>query len=639
MGILIDTVRIANYRAIKNLEVKLSEITLLVGANNAGKTSFLKALHLALGIDRRGVTKEDFHDDGATNPDDLEIIIDVRIVSVDENNKRIKDFSDEWSESDGISGSVKYDDDEYSFVAFRTRYSFDILAQDYKREIKELKLWGEFENWQDIASIGKNYNKAQSIPLIFMDAQRDIQNDIKDRSSYLGKLTNKPDVDEEQVDELEQELYDLNEKIVTNSAALTHLKVKLKKLNSTVNSRGDGVDISPINKNIRDIGRNLNINFKDTNAESFPLENHGMGTRSWASLLTLTAYISWMESKVNLYFPILALEEPESHLHPNAQRQLFQQLKAIKGQKIISTHSPFVAAQSKLTDLRHFYKNENGLKVGEILICDNEEQKIKELLKEIDDSGNSSEIKRELCPQIQELKKIKRGKLNSDESRRIEREVMNTRGEFLFAKAIVLFEGETEEQALPVLAKDKFGQYAFEMGLNFIGVGGKDKYGPFLSTAKALNIPWYILSDGDGGTENDVKNQISKNVGRTFHDKLFVLDTFDFEVYLVENNYSEELINAINLTEKNPAFFPECYIEKYNDQNGRNNVTRNYRDDIDGGQKRALIDCLHSEKTKYAPAIVDQIVSNKDDSGKCRMPPVIDTLFNQIAKDLKIELS
>jgi putative ATP-dependent endonuclease of OLD family len=63
MGILIDTVRIANFRAIKNLEVNLSILTLLVGANNAGKTTFLKALNLALGIDRRMISR-----DGLINP-------------------------------------------------------------------------------------------------------------------------------------------------------------------------------------------------------------------------------------------------------------------------------------------------------------------------------------------------------------------------------------------------------------------------------------------------------------------------------------------------------------------------------------------------------------------------------------------
>ena len=37
MNVLIDTVRIANFRGIKEVEVNLSPTTLLVGANNAGK--------------------------------------------------------------------------------------------------------------------------------------------------------------------------------------------------------------------------------------------------------------------------------------------------------------------------------------------------------------------------------------------------------------------------------------------------------------------------------------------------------------------------------------------------------------------------------------------------------------------------
>ena len=77
MAILVDTVRIANFRGIKEVEVSLAPNTLLVGANNAGKTSFLKALHLALGADRRSISKEDFHDDGSNEKtDSKDILID-----------------------------------------------------------------------------------------------------------------------------------------------------------------------------------------------------------------------------------------------------------------------------------------------------------------------------------------------------------------------------------------------------------------------------------------------------------------------------------------------------------------------------------------------------------------------------------
>jgi putative ATP-dependent endonuclease of the OLD family len=637
MGILIDTVRIANFRSIKNLEVNLSALTLLVGANNAGKTTFLKALQLALGLDRRFITKDDFHDDGQINPDNLEILIDVRIVAVNKEGKRLLEFDETWSEKD-FAGRIRIEDNDYQYFSFRTKCKFDVINQTYTIETKELKQWLAFSNWTDVKNEEKPFSKPISIPLIFIDAQRDIQSDLKDRFSYLGRLTNKPNIDDKEVKAIETELNRLNEKIVNESKTLTHLHKKLLELNKTVNTQGTGVEISPINKKIRDVGRNLNINFQDTNAQSFPLENHGMGTRSWASLLTLKAYISWMEETTSPYFPVLALEEPEAHLHPNAQRQLFHQLNTTSGQKIISTHSPFVAAQCDLTDLRHFYKDGNDLKVGQILLSDEDEQRIGELLEEIKSNGCSKEINKQNRPVIEQIKKDKRGKLNSEEARKIRREVMNTRGELLFAKAIILFEGETEEQALPILAKEKFGCYPFEMGLNFIGVGGKN-YTPFLSIAKFMNTPWYILSDGDGDTEKEIKNQIKEVFEINMTPNFFVLDRSDFEEYLINNNCINEITIAVNLVENDSSYFPEKFINNYNEEAGKGGVVRNYKADKDAGIRRALLDCMRGAKTKYATAIAEQITLKKDPTtAKCIIPPRIDDLFIQIASDLNIEI-
>jgi hypothetical protein len=44
------------------------------------------------------------------------------------------------------------------------------------------------------------------------------------------------------------------------------------------------------------------------------------------------------ETGKTVFFPVLAIEEPEAHLHPNAQKQLYSQINSIAGQKIISTH-------------------------------------------------------------------------------------------------------------------------------------------------------------------------------------------------------------------------------------------------------------------------------------------------------------
>jgi len=67
MNILINTIRIAGFRGIKNLEVSLPRITVLIGPNNSGKTSLIKALQLAIGDYARFLSEEDFYidsDDG-----------------------------------------------------------------------------------------------------------------------------------------------------------------------------------------------------------------------------------------------------------------------------------------------------------------------------------------------------------------------------------------------------------------------------------------------------------------------------------------------------------------------------------------------------------------------------------------------
>lgn len=648
MAILIDTVRIANFRGIKEVEVNLAPTTLLVGSNNSGKTSFLKALHLALGADRRSLAKEDFHDDGSTEKaDSNDILIDIRIVPYDfESITRKNTFQENWVEK-VFGASIKTDKDDNEFICFRTRGFYDIL-KGYSFESLELQNWETFKSldeddqiiktWKDTPAKTK-FPKIEAIPLFFIDAQRDIQIDLKDRSSYLGKLTERLEIKDAQIKAIENQLNEINSEIVDKSPILEHLKITLQELSKTINSQGTGVEISPINKKIRDIGRNLNILFKDTNKESLPLDYHGMGTRSWASVLTLNAFISWNdniknENKKDPFFPIIALEEPESHLHPNAQRHLYKQLIEINGQKIISTHSPFIAAQCELTNVRHFYKDDNGLlSIGKIELSENDEEQIRKLLEEIEQNPEDKEIRKNNHIEKKEILERKRGKINSEDYRKIKREVMNTRGELLFAKAIILFEGETEEQALPIFAENYFARYPFELGLNFIGVAGKGNYAPFLSVAKFLNIPWFIFSDADGDTVNEVKKQIKSVFGDFNYDhKLIDLGAGnDFENYLESEGFSDSLIKSINDIEKK-EYFPDEYIKEFNDQKNKGGAIRNYTDDADGGRIRALLDCLRGDKTKY-PA---QIAENINSLGKSKIPTKIKALFDVIDAELKI---
>lgn len=95
MPIRVDTLRVAGLRGLQNIEVELPPVTVLIGTNNSGKTSVIKALQLALGDYGRYLTTEDFHID-ATDMRSLRIVVDVRTVPVDTAGKRLKTFEPEW---------------------------------------------------------------------------------------------------------------------------------------------------------------------------------------------------------------------------------------------------------------------------------------------------------------------------------------------------------------------------------------------------------------------------------------------------------------------------------------------------------------------------------------------------------------
>ena len=59
-----------------------------------------------------------------------------------------------------------------------------------------------------------------------------------------------------------------------------------------------------------------------------------------------------------------------------------------------------------------------------------------------------------------------------------------------FSKYLVLFEGETEEQALPIFFESYFNKTSVEVGVDFIAVGSYTAYLPFIRFAEDLKIPW-----------------------------------------------------------------------------------------------------------------------------------------------------
>ncbi len=617
MGILIKQVRIKGFRGLQNVEVDLEKITVLTGMNNAGKTSFLKALQIVFG-NRQFISQEDFNIQNGSP--DSEIIIDTLIVPVDKDDgEELDDFVEDW-EILFTEDRIKYEDDEYQIVPLRTVVTFDQVRNAYKTKQYILNEWNPFEEadtgvvWyeQGYTDADEKSFRFEELPFFYMDAQRDILEDIKIKSSYLGKMISKIEYSEEDVAEIENQIQELNDSAVDKSEVLSRVKSTLKELDTAMNSSSDGIEITPFTKKIRDLNKGLSIYYSDTN-EHFSMEYHGMGTRSWSSLLTLKSFITLLEHSASddgkLCFPILAIEEPEAHLHPNAQKRLYSQLASISGQKIISTHSPYIAGCAELSEIRSFYKSDSDVVCG----------------------------------------KIETSGLEKEDLRKIKRMVMNTRGEILFSKALVFFEGETEEQALPIFAEDYFEMSPLEMGLHFVGVGGSGNYLPFLRLAEAFNIPWFILSDAERDAKKDVKKALRKLWGLDSVElnkvpQVFMLDDgCDFEKHLLNNGYIDEIKSAFSELHS-PEYLDEYIEEKHGtsekrvktsdmcgacNQNIYQDVIRDFSGDA--GYQLGIYFCMTSQKTKFGPVIADKII----ESDKI-MPTIFTNLFDNIKEALSI---
>ncbi len=491
--------------------------SVLVGANNSGKTTILKALQIAL-TNTHFISNDDFFycDDYI----DDTIIIDVLFKPIDAEEKAISEFDDNWSDVFKTE-RIGIDSEGNQIMAFRT-----IIKENNKTFRKKqyyIDQWESFidgeTNWYDYHYESELSFYFDEIPFVYIEANRDILDDIKSKSSYLGRILSSLEFTAEAKQTIEKLISELNTATIDSSAVLTDLQKTLMELDTAMDNPRNNVQLTPFTKKIRDLNKGIRINYSE-----FSMDYHGMGTRSWSSMLVLKSFLN-LNQKFHVenekcYFPIIAIEEPESHLHPNAQKKLYRQINDIVGQKIISTHSNYIASNAKLNQIRSLSKINDLIKIGKVHV----------------------------------------EKLSKEELRQINRQVINTRGELFFSKVVVLFEGETEEQSLPLLVSKHFGYDYVELGVNFIGVGGAGNYLPFIRFCEAFNIEYLIFSDNEPDINTKVLKQISQSKSKDSSKVVFVSTGNDFEKELCEKGYLDEVKLAYHKIE-----LEKCNTDQHED--------------------------------------------------------------------------
>ena len=587
MNIKLWRIHIENYRSIKDAEIYLNQFSVLFGMNDSGKSNFLYALKLAF-IGGNINAGDVFSSPEYPYSREKTVNIDLMFIPTNDYGNREKKFNDAWGLHFGENVNTDSNDDE--FFAVRTSYAYNDEKEEYEWERKLINSW---ENNSIITGKGIGFKTLSAIEFILMDAQRDIASDIRDKSSLWNKQIANIKLSGEIETEIEDSLLDIGSKIKNVVPLLQEVE---NNLSSALNEKNNKVEVSPITRNISELYKGLDIYVTPEHSDSLSIANLGLGTRSRAVFSVLKTIIEkrMNKSQSTPYFCILALEEPEAHIYPNSQRQLIQELLTITGQKIITTHSPYLLSTSKMTDL--IYVSLQGAK--------------------------------------SKYTSISSLNIENEEVRRIERAVLNTRGDILFSNITILVEGETEEQALPVFFQDYFSKSTYSLGVNIVGVGGSGKnYLPFLQILETIGVRWFIFSDGEEQTVNGLLKTLqmhkkTKAIDLQEFNNIVILDGTSYESYLVQNNYANEIIRAINEYEnKNQNEHIPPYFDRF-----KKRYNKNHQNNIIPDENTLLIECMKDGKTKYATIIAQAICS--ECGGDRKYPPKILELMKKVEVSL-----
>lgn len=483
-------VHIQNFRGIKNLELDLDDVVVLIGENNTGKTAILHALRLCLrdlGPRRKVVFDPfDFHlKDGAAEPstaDPISITITFGERTVNDWDparlRRLRDIV----QVDANTG--------LNSVTLRVTCSYSIAERDFAQT------W-DFLNVAGAALPGKSEAALSSlqreVAFYLLDALRDAGRNFDARGPFWRPFLKDGQLPAETKTEIESKLSELNDLVVSSHATFDKARTRLKQVQEVVPMQaGDVVSIEAVPGRIFDMLAKAQVHLGTTTGAKVPVGRHGEGTQSLAVLMLFAAFLDLdADGAGKDRAALVAFEEPEAHLHPSAVRTLWQTVDGVPGQKLISTHSGDLLSQVPVDAVRRLARSANGVEVF----------------------------------------RLKPGTLDADRQRMFDFHIRRARGELLFARCWLLGEGETELTLFHEIARH------LKIDLERAGVrcvpyrmGASIEL--FLKVAKDFGIRWCALTDNDQqglADQNHLKNYTAP---ADFADACHVMTEEDIESHL-----------------------------------------------------------------------------------------------------------
>ena len=348
---------VKNFRCLKDVRIPITDNTVFVGENNSGKTALLDALRVTLTRNPRGrdipFGEYDYHmvgpnDSPKTNPG---ITIELWFR---------EDYADEWPRSliQALDPMIQVDPATGTYcIGFRVSSRYDVTPGEFVYE------------WAFLAANGAPLPADRSKPanvvefrsfvrFFYLSSLRDAQNEFASRSQFWGSLLRGIEIDERDRLRLEEELRRLNADLLGSVPILEEVRASLDAAEGIFQSgTRQSTRIQALPLRTWDLISKAGVFIKTRGGDlDLPLTLHGQGAQSLAIIFLFQAFIdvSLKSSFRAETEAILAVEEPEAHLHPQATRALAESLRKLGSQVLVSSHSPYFVQEVPFKDIRMF---------------------------------------------------------------------------------------------------------------------------------------------------------------------------------------------------------------------------------------------------------------------------------------------
>ncbi len=513
-----------NFRSIKDVEIDVPDMLILLGPNNHGKSNILSALEFGLSTSMKP-TKDDFF--SFRSEEDAELWVEMTYTRLTDQERTtfqkyiradgtVQIRKTAHLEHDGsvalvYNGYVQEPDQWWLKTSAVDRLSSREQIQlevEHVPELSPLLDGGGRITRQRINDFQRQYIEGHRTELVFVEALeegpllgqrnvaggvlpdfflvpavRDLSDETKVKATTVfGRLLQRAVRDMAGRDprfvELRSQLQSLIDGLNARHEGPPEAASELARLESTLASEltSWGVRVSievtpPEIEKVFELGTQLHLD--DGLKTLAERKGHGLQRavlfallRAWAKALRSGVGDEATRARQASESAFFAMEEPELFLHPHAQRQLFASLMEISA---TADHQVFICTHSThFVDLEHYRwiaivskpTAQEGTKVRQCTI-------------ELFEGEDAADRKHRFHMASW---------VNPD------------RGELFFAQKVVLVEGETEKALLPFLAK-KLGCY--DINVSVIDCGSKFNLPVYVAILNAFRISYCVVHDED----------------------------------------------------------------------------------------------------------------------------------------------